>query len=221
MFAQNMLLAGAAGAAGVTDTAVYVGGSATNGGSPSSISASGADIGTATDDRWVVVCFASTNDNNTRTVSSFTLGGAPADYSETNATRFSTTGIGLWKLTTGTTATASVSLSGGTRGMAIQVYTFQSSAVNPTHASTSVAANSTTINVADGGAVFACFGVSGGGSGNAWTGVTEGAEVDGNSNEWVSTGGIGSLSLETGRTVSYSATVSNGASLSVYSVSPN
>lgn len=221
MFASMGMLAQAVGG-GVTDTAITVESGATFSSTTNTFSITGATIGAAGANRWVAVVWGGAL-GSAAAVSAFTLGGVAPDYSNNQFNGDGHAGIGIWQYPTGTTADVSLMFTTSSERGVLQVFSFQSSAADPRHATYGIntTVGSTTINVAEGGAIFAAIGLRGGNSSNTWTGATKAQEYDVNTNEWTSTAGIGSLSVETGRTVSYSSAISNGAGFVVWSLKPN
>lgn len=223
MFAVMGMLAQGAGGT-VTDTAIEIGSATNFTSNTNTFSITGASIGTAGPYRWVAVVWGGAL-GNASAVSAITLGGVAPDYTDSQFNGNGHAGIAIWKYPTGATADLSITFNTSNNRGVVQVFAFQSSAADPRHDTYGIAAQvgSTTIDVAEGGAIFAAIGLRSGQNGTpTWTGATIRQTYDVNTQEWTSSAGIGSLSLQTGRTVAFDLTGSpQGAGFVVWSLKPN
>lgn len=182
----------------------------------------GVNIGTAAADRYVFVAVVHSSSAGTaRTISSATIGGISATIVANQAGVAHAQGLGaavIWAaVPTGTTATISITLSGGGGSCNIATYRV-TGLVSATEHHSQTAALATTggllslsLNVPANGFVIAAYNNSANTGSVSWTGVSEDHDApnsDG-SPETVSFGSLASLSAETGRAISVQHTDTN------------
>lgn len=202
MFSQNSLLAGGAGSGPtVTDIDLTVRSKLEDTNNSSTYTMTDTAIGTADANRWVAIGWAKRGSSASDVFSSITLGGSSPDYSYDEGTRTGC-GVALFKVTTGTTATAVLTTSVGCEGAVMQVFTFLSEADPPVEETQTSSTLTLDIDVVDGGGVVASHcGVNGSGGTISWTGLTARAFVDMQTDDYGGVAGDG-LPAETGRTIS-------------------
>nr|WP_306267601.1 hypothetical protein [Pararhizobium sp. IMCC3301] len=204
---------------GVTAVSLEVKSKTENASDLANYTISSADIGSPSANRWVAVAYAS--HRNVATTTAFTLGGVTYDYLTEISTpdaNGNSSGVGFWKVPTGSTANVSITFSTSRRGCALQVFVFQSSAVDPrSDTKTSSTGSSASVDVPSGGGAMAAA-VANDAGGAAWSGLTERAAVDANTNEWCSTAGD-NLTEETARAISFFT--GNGQCIAAVAIKPN
>lgn len=186
-----------------------------------------AAVGTAAADRDVIVYAAGQSGATGRAITSITVAGNTATLDASQATVSGITSmsaIGRYRLTTGTTATIVVTVSGaGSNQMAIAVYRMTGASVGPvdTATATAVANNvSSNIDIPANGAGIAGGSFVGGGTSATWTGFTEDSDQNAGGVSVVTTALITSSSLLTGQAFSVTASGATNVNLIAASYGP-